>query len=233
MDRSSAMVCFREGVDCLSFPADSPARGSTRPPPLILFLHGIGERGRSGAELDRVTAWGLPKFRRQRTPLVDGAFPFLVVAPQCPPENTWCDEMILDALDRLVADLVENDRADPDRLFLTGFSMGGIGAFCLALRHPDRFAAVAIVCGRCPTPEALPALAGRPLWVAYADDDEIAELTAGSKQVIDTFAGSRHLTTRVFRLGWRDGLGPHVRTCDHAYAEPDLYHWFLEHPRKP
>lgn len=223
------MFCFREGVDCLFFPAEAPKSGSTRPPPMILFLHGIGERGRGGAELDRVAAWGLPKFLRRRKPLFDGAFPFLVVAPQCPPENTWCDKEILAALDRLVEDLVDTERADPDRLCLTGFSMGGIGAFCLALLHPDRFAAVATVCGRCPTPEALPALAGRPLWVAYSEDDEIAELTAGSKQVIDALVGSKNLTTRAYRLGWHDGLGPHVRTCDHAYAEPDLYRWFLNH----
>ena len=227
------MIYFREDVDYLCFPAETADRASPRAAPMILFLHGIGERGRGGVELDRVAAWGLPKFLRQRTPLLDRAFPFLVVAPQCPPENTWCDKQILDALDRLVEDLVDTGRADPDRLCLTGFSMGGIGAFCLALRHPDRFAAVATVCGRCPTPEALAALAGRPLWVAYAEDDEIAELTAGSKQVIDTFAGSPNLTTRIYRPGWHEGLGPHVRTCDQAYMEPDLYHWFQDHTRKP
>ena len=226
------MVRFREGLDCLLFSPDAAERGSTGPPPMILFLHGIGERGRGGNELDKVAAWGLPKFRKQRTPLPEGAFPFLVVAPQCPPENTWCDGEILDALDRLVADLVDKGRVDQDRLCLTGFSMGGIGAFCLALRHPDRFAAVATVCGRCPTPDGLPSLAGRPLWVAYAEDDEIAELTAGSKQVIDTLAGSQNLTTRAYRLGWHDGFGPHVRTCDRAYTEPELYHWFLDHTRK-
>jgi predicted peptidase len=227
------MVSFREDVDCLCFPPEPRERGSARPPPMILFLHGIGERGRGGGELDRVASWGLPKFRSTRTPPLAAAFPFLVVAPQCPPDTTWCDGQILDALDRLVDGLLETERADPNRLFLTGFSMGGIGAFCLALRRPDRFAAVATVCGRCPTPGALPALAGRPLWVAYAEDDEIAELTAGSKQVIDALAGSPDLTTRVYRLGWHDGLGPHVRTCDRAYAEPDLYRWFLGHIRKP
>ena len=224
---------FREGIDCLVFSPDTAERGSAEPPPLILFLHGIGERGRGGADLGRVAAWGLPKFRKQGWPLIDGAFPFLVVAPQCPPDITWCDDEMLDALNHLVDDLVETDRADPDRLYLTGFSMGGIGAFCLALRRPDRFAAIATVCGRCPTPEALPALAGRPLWVAYAEDDEIAELAVGSKQVIDALAGSPDLTTRVYRLGWHDGLGPHVRTCDQAYAESDLYRWFQDHVRKP
>jgi predicted peptidase len=227
------MVRFCENDNCLWFPAESADRESPGPPPMILFLHGIGERGRGGVELDRVAAWGLPKFLRQCAPLLDRPFPFLVVAPQCPSENTWCDKAILDALDRLVEDLVDTERADPDRLCLTGFSMGGIGAFCLALRHPDRFAAVATVCGRCPAPEALPALAGRPLWVAYAEDDEIAELTAGSKQVIDTFAGSPNLTSRIYRPGWHEDFGPHVRTCDQAYSEPDLYHWFLDHTGKP
>ena len=81
--------------------------------------------------------------------------------------------------------------------------------------------------------EKLPTLAGCPLWVAYAEDDEVAELTEGSKLVVDALAGSQHLTTRAYRLGWQDGAGPHVRTCDHAYAEPGLYRWFLEQCRVP
>lgn len=217
-----------ERTGCLCFGPDDRADAEA-PPPLILFLHGIGERGHGGDELDRVAAWGLPKLRRRGEPRLAGGFPFLVVAPQCPPDRTWCDTDILAALDRLVDGLVDGGRADPSRLYLTGFSMGGIGAFCLALRNPARFAAVATVCGRCPTPDVLPVLATRPLWVAFAADDEIAELAAGSRHVVETLAGSPLLATRVYRLGWQDGLGPHVRTADQAYAEPDLYSWFLAH----
>ena len=105
------------------------------------------------------------------------------------------------------------ERGDATRLYLTGFSMGGIGAFCLALRQPHRFAALASVCGACTTAESLPRLSHLPLWVAYGEDDEIGELTRGSREIVRR----------------RGGLGPHVRTADAADAEPALYDWLLAH----
>jgi predicted peptidase len=97
----------------------------------------------------------------------------------------------------------------------------------VAIRHPARFASLSSVCGRCLTPEALPALANLPVWIAYAEDDEIAELTQGSKNAAQQLAPYGHLEQRPYRLGRQGGLGPHVRTCDAAYAEPWLYRWMI------
>jgi predicted peptidase len=223
------MIRFTNGDTALYFPADDTPGGRGRP--LILFLHGRGERGQGGPDLDLVAAWGLPKFRRDGRALVPGPFPFSVLAPQCPPDRTWSDGAVMEGLDDLLRSVDEDPAIDPDRVYLTGFSMGGIGAFALTLRHPRRFAAVAPVCGACETPEKLPALAHLPAWIAYGEDDEITDLTEGSRAAAERLRPFGRLVERPYRLGYADGLTPHVRTCDGAYGEPELYHWFLAQTR--
>jgi hypothetical protein len=82
---------------CLWLPPDADAAAAPDGPPAILFLHGVGERGRGGAELSRVAAWGLPKLRLAGQRVLARPFPFLVIAPQCPPDRTWCDDEVLEA----------------------------------------------------------------------------------------------------------------------------------------
>lgn len=222
---------FVEGRTLLLYPPDPPdagASGEASRPPAILFLHGMGERGDGPRDLPLVAQWGLPKFREERRQLLDRPFPFLVAVPQCPKANTWCDASMLLGLGHLIDELAA-EQADPARLYLTGFSMGGIGAFCLALREPRRFAALASVCGACTTPDALEALAHLPLWIAYGEDDEVGELTEGSREIVRRLAGHGRLVEKPYRLGHRGGLGPHVRTADAAYTEPALYDWLLTH----
>lgn len=220
---------FSRGVNCLWFPPDPAADAVS--PPTILFLHGIGERGDGGAELKHVCRLGLPKFRSGAQPLTETPFPFLVIAPQCPPQRLWCDDDVLAAIDRLLADVIDQGLVDSDRLTVAGFSMGGIASFCLALRHPGRFAAMVSVCGRCPLPDTLPALAGLPAWIAYAEDDEIAELTAGSRLAIDVLAPLGSVVARGYRPGAVDGVPAHARTADLAFAEPGLYLWLSRQRR--
>ncbi len=224
------MTPFTRDANCLWFPPDAaPAPGGT---PAIVFLHGIGERGQGHGELAKVRDWGLPKFRAEGRRLTADPFPFAVIAPQCPSNRTWCDEDVLAALDGLVEEIAATDGMDPDRIHLSGFSMGGIGAFCLALRHPARFASLSSVCGRCLTPDALTSLAALPAWIAYAEDDEITELAFGSKIAAQILAKYGNSVEKPYRLGHQDGRGPHVRTCDAAYAEPKLYGWLLAHSRR-
>jgi predicted peptidase len=230
---------FVQGENLLVFPADpeaGEASGHPQPaepsPPVIFFLHGRGERGDGPADLPAVARWGLTKFRSEGRRLLDRPFPFRVVGPQCPAANTWCDPAVQAGLDRLIDETVAQG-GDPARLYLSGFSMGAIGAFALALRRPWRFAALASVCGACRTPGALSALAELPLWIAYGEDDEIAELTEGSREIVARLGGHGRIVEKVYRLGHHGGLGPHVRTGDAAYLEPALYDWLLAHRRAP
>lgn len=219
------MTRFVSDVNCLWFSLDAESSPPASGAPAILFLHGIGERGNGHGDLERVRDWGLPKFRAEGRRLTKDPFPFVVIAPQCPPDRTWCDEDVLETLDELLDEMKATDSIDGRRIHISGFSMGGIGAFCLALRRPTFFASLSPVCGRCLTPEALPSLAELPTWIAYAEDDEITELAAGSKIAAQCLAKYGNLINRPYRLGHDGDLGPHIRTCDAAYGEQELYTW--------
>ncbi|HYN39387.1 MAG TPA: hypothetical protein VES39_09050, partial [Rhodospirillales bacterium] len=100
------MIRFERDHTCVWLPPDSDAL-QTGPPPAVLFLHGIGERGNGGDDLHLVRRWGLPKLRsttasHQHNPVMAPVFPFLVLAPQCPADARWCDADVLQALDDLL-----------------------------------------------------------------------------------------------------------------------------------
>ncbi len=135
--------------------------------PVVLFLHGSGERGSDNqAQLSQ----GLPPWLRQH----GETFPALVVIPQAPEGTAWngeIEQMALAALD----DSISLWHGDRRRQYLTGLSMGGYGAWQIALDHPDRFAAAAIICGGIRHPndddslfvQGIPPGTGNPYaWVA-------------------------------------------------------------------
>ncbi|MCP5364742.1 MAG: alpha/beta fold hydrolase [Hyphomicrobiales bacterium] len=222
------MKGFEFGTTALRYPPQPSGTGSPdHPVPIILFLHGIGERGGPG-DLDRAATWGLPRLRASGWCLPDGSFPFEVIVPQCPMDKTWCDDDMQARLDDFLDSLLADRPVDRRKLYLTGFSMGGIGAFTLALRTPQRFAAVAPVCGRCVKSHGLHALRHMPFWIAYAQDDEIVELTEGSEEALRHLLPFGKTEKRAYKLGAHGDVSAHVRTCEYAYAEPALYEWFLE-----
>lgn len=225
------MICFKRGLNCLWMPPDAEATGASKPSPVILFLHGVGERGRGEAELSLVAKWGLPRLRADRRALTEGSFPFLVATPQCPPDRTWLDPDVLAGLDRLLEQAIAAGEIYPDGLFVAGFSMGGIGAYGMAFLWPGRFAALVSVCGACPLPGRLEELADLPQWLAWAEDDEIAYLTEGSRYIAGSLARHGRLVARPYRLGPAGGVGAHARTADAAFAEPELYRWLLSRRR--
>src|SRR5262245_8852001 len=98
--------------------------------PLILFLHGAGERGN---EIAKVAVHGPPKVAPHNPD-----FPFVIVSPQCPEGQVWSTEVLLGLLDHAI----KNYAIDPNRVYLTGLSMGGYGTWDLGLRYPERFAAI-------------------------------------------------------------------------------------------
>ena len=101
--------------------------------PLILFLHGMGERG---DDLEAVKTHGIPK---ELDRMAD--FPFIVVSPQCPEDTYWPQETA--ALTMMLDDVMARYPVDRSRVYLTGLSMGGFGTWALAAIHPERFAAIA------------------------------------------------------------------------------------------
>ena len=186
--------------------------------PLILFLHGSGERG---DDLEILKQHGIPR-------IVEGDphFPFVAVSPQCRAHWDWSMEM--DALDTLIQAIVAAYAVDERRIYLTGLSMGGRGAWQLAAPFPQRFAALAPVCGRRHdilrnTPN-MAALKHLPVWVFHGARDEIVPL-AESETLVDALrvaGGDVRLT--VYPDAAHDSWTP-------AYDNPALYAWFLQHTR--
>ena len=179
--------------------------------PLILFLHGGGERGN---DIERVKVHGPPKIVAERPD-----FPFMVVAPQVDSNMIWSTAK----LDALLEEVVERYRVDPDRIYLTGLSMGAYGAWHLAMEFPHRFAALVAISGGA-TPSGMCALKHLPIWVFHGAKDDIIKLDR-----------SDELVTRLERCGANvkftvyDDAGHDAWT--RSYANPELYEWLLQQRR--
>lgn len=179
--------------------------------PVILFLHGSGERG---TDLNKVKANGLPNIVDQ-----DKSFPFIVISPQCPEDEFWAMEK--EALLAIVEHVLKNYPADPKRVYLTGLSMGGYGAWHLPIDYPHVFAAVAPVCGGI-DPSKAAALRDVPIWAFHGAKDDVVPLSE-SQGIVDALeAIEANVKLTVYREG-------NHNAWDETYSNPDLYKWFLSH----
>lgn len=179
--------------------------------PLIFFLHGAGERG---ADLELVKRQGLPRIVES----IQG-FPFIVLSPQCPPAMGWSREYLLALLD----DIAGKYRADPGRIYLTGISMGGYVTWNLAILHPNRFAAIAPICGG-GDPHLAHRLAHLPVWAFHGARDTIVPLSESEEMVEAVRKAGGDVRFTVYPDAGHDSWTP-------SYSNPDLYDWFLQHRR--
>jgi pimeloyl-ACP methyl ester carboxylesterase len=150
--------------------------------PLVVFLHGSGERGTDNVQQLR----SLPTVLCEKT--ICDAFPCAVVAPQCPPGMSWSAGLdfnidLLDGVMRMIDEALADRRIDPTRIYLIGLSMGGFGSWELAARAPERFAAVVPICGGGIAKHA-DRLVGVPLWAVHGADDKVVPV-AQSKTMIE------------------------------------------------
>lgn len=182
--------------------------------PLLLFLHGSGERG---DDLEPVRRHGVPRA------LEDGAAlpPMLVLAPQCPAGAWWTEEGPLAALGALLDAAEARLPVDPARRLATGLSMGGYGAWALAFRHPRRFAALVAVCGG-GDPARACELAHLPQWAFHGARDEVVP-AARSREMI---AALEACDAEDARLTIYEDEGHACWTT--AYAEEELWAWLME-----
>lgn len=156
--------------------------------PMIVFLHGIGQRGAGGYIPTEGSVAAIISNQLEQVPAV-------VLMPQCPSGKYWsdagADSLVVRALEEVVAEL----DADPARLYLTGVSMGGYGVWHLAAQHPRRFAALISICGGSPlrtgdryTPIAQ-AVGETPAWVFHGADDAVVPVSE-SRRMVEAIRGA-------------------------------------------
>ena len=187
-------------------------RSSKKKFPLILFLHGSGERG---SNLELVKVHGLPKMLEAGLEL-----PCIVVSPQCPSDSRWDAEVLALLLD----DLEKKLHVDPDRIYVTGLSMGGFGTWELAMRFPKRFAAIVPICGG-GEPLFTFEITHLPTWVFHGAKDDVVPLEY-SQRMVNALKkyGNKNLKFTVYKNAAHDSWSK-------AYANPKLYEWLLEQKR--
>lgn len=178
--------------------------------PLIVFLHGSGERGSDPFALK---VHSLPKILDAKDD-----FPFIVVSPQCPEKERWNTESLNALLNEVIAGLP----VDTNRIYLTGLSMGGLGTWKLAIAYPHRFAAIAPVCGWSHL-EDVGKLKDTPVWVFHGAKDNVVP-PAESEKMVEFLM--RQGSTKVKFTMYPDA---NHNAWDQTYANPELYQWFLQH----
>lgn len=181
--------------------------------PLLIFMHGAGERGvTDGSEIELVAKHGYFKH------VANGEdFPFVMVAPQCPKNNYWGS--YIESLNKFLDHVIEENNIDTNRIYLTGLSMGGTASWLWALGNPERFAAVAPVCG-----EGISWYGGNliklPIRAFHGDIDDVV-----------TPHASLEMVSRINKSGGRASLtlfpGVKHNAWDYAYNR-DLIEWFAE-----
>lgn len=180
--------------------------------PLMLFLHGMGERG---DDLKLVIRHGPPKL------ITEGhEFPFIVISPQCPGDEVWSPIK----LNALTNDVVKRYRVDRERVYVTGLSMGGHGTWYLALKYPRRFAAIAPVCGA-GNPDAAHKIKHLPTWIFHGERDEVVSCER-----------SREMARALRKCGGKPRLTiyPNVKhdSWTRTYKNPKFYDWLLKQRRR-
>jgi len=195
----------------LWFPADYK-KDKTKTFPLLIFLHGSGERG---TNIDLVKMHGPPSFVDKRSD-----FPFITVSPQCPTDSWWNVEDLQVMLEQLKAKY----RIDTDRIYLTGLSMGGFGTWSWASFYPNQFAAIAPVCGGGDVQFA-DELRQTPVWAFHGEADPVVPVnrTVEMVEAVNANGGTARMTIYP-------GVGHD--SWVNAYNDAELYKWLLSQSKK-
>jgi predicted peptidase len=202
--------------------------------PVLLFLHGYGERGSDGLLPTDVGIGHAIRTHPER-------FNFVVVIPQCPPDRVWpnrdMEEMAMAALEQTLHEF----KGDRDRLYLTGLSMGGYATWDMTVRYPGKFAAFVAVCGGIQPSKSIPELRSSliddkkisdpyaetarrigktPVWIFHGAEDDSVPVEESRKMAAALKAAGAN-----FKYTEYPGVGHN--SWDSAYSEPELLPWLL------
>ena len=181
--------------------------------PLILFLHGAGERGNGIDELDHACAAGLSKHLQSGAVSVNA----IVLCPQCPKDRVW-NQFVFDVKE-LCDNVVSQYPIDTKRISITGLSMGGFGTWEMGMTFPGYFSAMAPICGG-GMAWRTPALKGKPIWAFHGNADP----TVNISNSIDMVNGARKNGADV-KFTIFDGVSHN--SWDSAYLDTRVLEWLI------
>ena len=190
-----------------------PRSGGDTKLPLIIFLHGSGDCGKG---LDQLANHALPKIARDRK----DDFPFVLIAPQMPAYDGWWS---VESLDALLDHVLATEPIDPDRVYLTGISLGAYGVWDWACHRPQAFAAIAPMGGE-GNDDWAPQLRDVPVWAFHGAKDKAVNPVEEERMVNAVIKAGGNAKLTMY-----PDLGHNV--WDRAYSDPALFHWFLSHRR--
>jgi dienelactone hydrolase len=194
-------------VNYLLYFPDAYGQDTLKKWPLLLFLHGSGERG---DDLEKVKTHGPPK-------LIDQGkkFPFIVVSPQAPQGQGWSTADLY----ALLQNCKQKYRVDPDRIYLTGLSMGGFGTWSLAIEHPEEFAAIVPICGGGDTTDVWK-LRNTAVWCFHGAKDNNVPLAADQQMISALQAYNPSAKLTIYPEAGHDSWTV-------TYNNDSLYQWLL------
>ena len=180
--------------------------------PLVLFLHGSGERG---TDLGLVRKHGPPM-------LVEAGrkYPFILVSPQCPEDEDWSVPVVKALVDRIL----ERHSVDRSRIYLTGISRGGKGVWNTAIEYPDLFAAIAPICGWGDSTK-VSVLKDVPTWVFHGKKDPVIAFEREESMVKNLKAAGGNVRFTAYPEAGHD-------CWTETYQNPGLYEWLLQQKKR-
>lgn len=192
-------------------PPDKKLKGKKLP--LILFLHGAGERGE---DLSHVLRHGVPM-------LIDKGrdFPAYVISPQCPQKSWWPAGDMIRELDLLLKTVCNDYPIDRNRIYITGLSMGGMGTMAMVQTLPDRFAAAVQICGKGDLKKA-DKMVNVPMWFFHGQADKTVPVS-GSTEMVEAIQAAGG--TKV-KLTTYPGVGHNSWT--RTYNNDEMFEWMFK-----
>lgn len=178
--------------------------------PLMLFLHGAGERGE---DIEKVKRHGPPKLIEEGKD-----FPFIIISPQCPESSWWAFETF--NLNELLNDIKSKYSIDNASIYLTGLSMGGYGTWDMAIDFPDLFAALIPICGGVRNNKGLEKLTHIPVWVFHGEKDQTVLFKFSQDAVDKLTALGGNVKFTAYPEAEHD-------SWTETYENPEVYKWML------
>jgi predicted peptidase len=211
----------------------------TKKYPLILFLHGAGERGKDN---EKQLTHGAKFFITEEN---KKNFPAIIVVPQCPEESSWASVKIdrsttplkidfdysaeanwpLVAANELIKKIMNEEAVDKSRVYVTGLSMGGMGTFESVYRYPGMYAAALPICGGGDVNRYDKKITKTAFWVFHGAADAVVDVNLSREMV-------EKLKSLKSEVKYSEYPGVNHNSWDNAFAEKDYLTWMFSHKRK-